>query len=150
VILDGGSYELRLTSSQLDKYIDKFFKGDVPPLPGVLQAIDHVAMRNDLLGRALHYPGSGAPRDLTGADFVDLLVDDGFKPETIAMMIVDLADLCGIVPEGMKEDLKTAATKGEQGVIGQANQIVQAISGELTAEDGKAPETAKEAATPTK
>lgn len=145
-LTDGSSYELRLTSSQLDQYISKNFKGEWTPLPAVMHAMDRVALRNDLLDRALKC-GAENPKTMTGEKLVDALVDDGYTPDDFARLIVEIADVSGIVPDGAKGNLLEAMILGKEGVHGQMNTILQAMNG--TAPDTPEP-AAEETATPTK
>ena len=126
----GEEYPLKLTALQLQGYLKTNFKGQqMPPLPAVIQAVDNLDCRLDLFQRAL--TGGNPNCKLRGADLYDRLVEEGWTPEQVAALVVEIADASGLIPKDMRDDLMTAVTTSANGVIGQARRICAAMDNRL-------------------
>lgn len=132
--MEGASVSLRLTAVQLQNYLKTNFKDAMVPLVGVMQAIERI----DLLVSLLTFALRGADNaGISGGALYDELVDEGWDSARFAALVVEIADVSGLIPQGQKEDLLEAAVAGKAGVTGAAKTLTSMLNGAQPSQGGE-------------
>ncbi|MCD8381549.1 MAG: hypothetical protein LUC30_01320 [Clostridiales bacterium] len=97
VTLDGVNYRLRLTVGAQKRLI-KQYGGNAGQV--CIDALEDIGKMCDVLNEALHWTGSGNPQGVTGEDFYDLLVDEGYSIlEGVPEVLFGTVAVSGILPK---------------------------------------------------
>lgn len=119
IALEKGEVQLRLTMGKLQKYLEKTGSADMAPLLGVLDAINNLDKKIQLLTAALTWAGNpNKPVTLDGAELLDLLVDEGMTARDVDGVILGLAENAGLIDGDQREELAGALEKGNSVLFG--------------------------------
>lgn len=132
LVLDGHPVQLRLETAKLQQYLKDTDGDKQNPLIGVLDALTNLDKKIALLTRALQWEGNQNTVK-SGAKLLDMMHDDGMKPQEVTRTILKLADLGGLVDEDELNDLATASDKGDV----RFNRLMCSL---LAAEDPELPQ----------
>lgn len=139
VTLSRGEVQLRLTTGKLQQYLNKTGGLNMHPLLGVLDAVNNLEKKVELLRAALTWPGNpNKEMTLDGAELLDMLVDEGLSGEDINGVILQLAQDAGLVAEDQREQLADALAAGSNALFGT---ICDALAGNEPDREEPAPKT---------
>lgn len=132
LVLDGHPVQLRLETAKLQQYLKDTDGDKQNPLIGVLDALTNLDKKIALLTRALQWEGNQNTVK-NGAKLLDMMNDDGMKPQEVNRTILKLAAMGGLVDEDDLDDLATASDLGDV----RFNRIMCSL---LAAEDPDLPQ----------
>lgn len=143
---DGAEVTLRLTSKALCAYNAKHGVEGAPLIANILNATDDLEARIALLTGALRYPDNQNTVK-EGDSLLDLLADSGWGREDITGLIVELAELAGLISGGEAVDMQMAICKSSSKTL---TSLVDFLNGKTTeVPEQKPPDTAQEGENPT-
>lgn len=115
IALEKGEVQLRLTIAKLQKFLEKTGSADMAPLLGVLDAINNLDKKIQLLTAALTWAGNPNKNvTLDGAELLDLLVDEGMTARDVDGVILELTQTAGLIDEAQREELTEALDMGRE------------------------------------
>lgn len=146
IALEKGEVQLRLTMAKLQKYLEKTGGVNMAPLLGVLDAVNNLDKKIQLLTAALTWPGNPNKNvTLDGAELLDLLADEGMSARDMDGMILELAQAGGLIDEDQREELAGALERGNEVLFGT---ICDALAGNTPDTTETAPAEEPENPTP--
>lgn len=132
LVLDEHPVQLRLETAKLQQYLKDTDTDKQNPLIGVLDALTNLDKKIALLTRALQWEGNQNTVK-SGAKLLDMMHDDGMKPQEVNRTILKLIALGGLIDE---EDLNDLAAANDLGDV-RFNRIMCSL---LAAEDPDLPQ----------
>ena len=143
--LDGKTVCLRLTTKAIGAFVLKHGMKDAPPIASVLGAMDNLDAKCDLLTGALTYPDNHNTIR-SGDALLDMLADEGYTPEDINWMILDLAKQAGLVGQEDCGRLKEASQANTSSTV---DKLVGLLRGTMDVTGGSSQEPAEATDSPT-
>lgn len=133
---------LRLTASKLEQYIKTFSNEAQSPLLAVLDAMESVKRKAGLFTAALQYKGNdNTVKD--GYVLLDMLADEGYTPLKTQQLIIQLAEVSGLVDPDDADSVRDSIEKGNRRFIDTVAQLLAGETPEHTAGDNS-PEASQE------